>query len=300
MKRLLAIGTGLVAFGLSFLFAHAASAVTVGPVRLEYSVNPGEVVTGDILLLNESNTPQSFYSSFDRFTENDNGEKIFIKDVLGFSSWFEIPESVSLSAGEQQHIPFTLRVPSDAPPGGHFAVMWWGTGNPNAKEGLSIVTRAGILVYLRVAGDIQENASLSNFSSSKKIAFSDPITFIAAVKNSGNVAITPKGKIAIQNIFGVEKASIPFNPNGAIVLPGNTKRIESSWSFGSWMWGVYKASAQVNYGESDLETEATEWILVFSPIPSFIVLGILFLIFVFPPFIRGYNKRVIARANKGK
>jgi hypothetical protein len=39
---------------------------------------------------------------------------------------------------------------------------------------------------------------------------------------------------------------------------------------------------------------------VFSPIPTLILLGILFLVFVFPPFIRGYNKRVIARANKTK
>jgi hypothetical protein len=63
---------------LCFFFAHAASAVTVGPVRLEYSVNPGDVVTGDILLLNEGNTDQSFYSSFERFTENDNGENLLI------------------------------------------------------------------------------------------------------------------------------------------------------------------------------------------------------------------------------
>jgi hypothetical protein len=300
MKRLFAIGTGLVAFGLSFLFAHAAAAVTVGPVRLEYSVNPGDVVTGDVLLLNEGSNNQTFYSSFERFTENDNGEKLFLKEPSGLSSWFEIPSAVPLNAGEQRHIPFTLRIPSDAPPGGHFAVMWWGTGNPNAPEGLSIVTRAGILVYLRVSGDIQESASFAQFSSGKKFFIAGPINFSANVKNSGNVAITPKGRIAISNIFGVEKASVPFNPNGAIVLPGNTKHIASAWSFGSWLWGPYKASAQVTYGEGEETTEAGTWVFVFSPIPTLILLGILFLVFVFPPFIRGYNKRVIARANKTK
>lgn len=300
MKRLFAIGTGLVALGLSFLFAHAASAVTVGPVRLEYSVNPGDVVTGDILLLNEGNAPQTFYSSFERFTENDNGEKLFLKEVAGFSSWFEIPAGVALNASEQRHVPFTLRIPTDAPPGGHFAVMWWGTGNPNASEGLSIITRAGILVYLRVSGDVKEEASFAQFSSGKKIFVAGPITFSANVKNSGNVAITPKGTITIKNIFGVEKASVPFNPNGAIVLPGNTKHIASVWNFGSWLWGPYKASAEVSYGEGEAEIDATSWVFVFSPIPTFIILGILFLIFIFPPFLRSYNKRVIARANKDK
>ncbi len=157
----------IMALSLGFAFLTIgpknADAITVGPVKLEYSVNPGDTVTGEMFIKNEEKEDRIFYPSLDRFTEQ-NGNKVFTKDKNLLADWFHTDASVTLKSGEDKKVPFQLIVPAYAPPGGEFAVIWWGTNPPtsatSSEQQVSIQTRAGILMYVNVSGKINNAASI--------------------------------------------------------------------------------------------------------------------------------------------
>jgi len=200
-----------------------SNAVTVGPVKLEIKADPGETLQGSTFLMNETKTAATYYPSFEGFTE-EGGSKKFFKEASDLASWFQMPEAVHLDALEQKTIPYTIHVPEDASPGGHFAVMWWGTGNSSSGQQVSMITRAGILVYLRVSGDIIEKGAVSNFSAGKgKFVLRFPAVFNLSFKNDGNVYLKPQGNIEIKNIFGRTRNTIEVNKAGLSILPNSKK-----------------------------------------------------------------------------
>jgi len=209
---------GLLLFILSFSFFYSITqAVTVGPVKLEINADPGDVVTGELFLMNEEKKgTKIFYPDFQKFIE-EGGSKKFIAEKSDLATWFEIDYPVTLNSLEGKNIPFTLRVPKDASPGGHFAVIWWSASSPEAGQ-VSIVTRAGILVYLTVSGEIKEEGQVLEFTTQNKKKFfgNPPINFAINFENSGNVHLKPKGEIQIKNIFGETKAVIDVNKKDLI------------------------------------------------------------------------------------
>src|SRR3989344_5571553 len=184
------------------LFPVAAAAVTVGPPRLEYKAAPGDSFAGSMFLQNESDATKTFYPDFQTFTER-NGEKVFLKEESDLASWFRMPESITLKPDEKVDIPFTIEVPRDAAPGGHFAVIWWGAAaNPKSGEQVAIVTRAGGLVYFTVSGDIEEAGAISRFDAGGTLFARPPVVFDIEFTNNGNVALKPTGHIRMRNLFG--------------------------------------------------------------------------------------------------
>lgn len=285
----------------ALLSAPITHAVTVGPVRLEYSLNPGDTVSGTIMLMNEEKDPHTFYPSFERFTEN-NGAKVFIKETSDLSTWFHTASSVALRPGEQKNIPFTIDVPKDAQPGGHFAVMWWSTSPPDAKTGeqVSIVTRAGILVYMTVSGDIREGGSLTSLTANGggSFFFGFPITFSAAFHNDGNVYAKPQGTVDVYNTFGFRSASFSVNEFGSNVLPQSDKSFDVVWQSNPWAFGVYHAVATLRFGSNSQTVTASKWFILL-PLWNTIILVIVLvlIIWVLPWGIKRYNRWIIGRSS---
>jgi hypothetical protein len=70
-------------------------------------------------------------------------------------------------------IPFLVRVPEDAEPGGHYAAILLGNQPPKENSEMVRVLRVSSLdrlacFFSRVQGDIQERGWIREFSSSKK------------------------------------------------------------------------------------------------------------------------------------
>jgi len=155
-------------FLLTTIYSPIVSAVTVGPAKIEYRADPGDVIEDTLILINEGNEKQTFYSVFEKFTEI-NGEKKFLPaEPTELANWFNLPKNATLEPGEQKRIPFTIEIPQNAPPGGHFAVIWWGNAPPESKH-ISIATRAGILIFLRVSGEVNQRGGFSSRSGGKEI-----------------------------------------------------------------------------------------------------------------------------------
>jgi hypothetical protein len=281
----------------ALLFISAVSlakAVTVGPVKLEINANPGQTVTGTMFLKNDTAEAVTFYPSFETFTEQ-NGTKVFLKTPSDLASWFKVANVVQLGPNEQKTIPFSIDVPKNAAPGGHFAVAWWSTTPPSSNsQNVSIITRAGILVYLRVSGDIKESASLTLGGPLFSVGF--PLTFSVGFNNTGNVAVTPQGTLEIKSFFGNTVNSVPFNNGGAIILPQSSNNFNLNWQSGGFYFGPYQAILTATYGESNQTATQSHWFFLISWNILVIILVVILLAFVLPRLISRYNKWVIKKA----
>jgi hypothetical protein len=292
-------GAGIFLGFLAFLFSpSSSSAVTVGPTKLQISVDPGQSATGFLFVKNDESKTQTFYPLVQRFSQNANGEKLFTDDASSIAGWMRLPASVTLAAQEERQVPFTMITPADAAPGGHFAVIWWSTSPPGDGGQVSIVTRAGILVYVRVSGDITEKGYIESFGGSSRFAWGLPFNFLSGFKNEGNVALTPKGEIRVTNMFGALKTTLPVNPYGGIILPGSNGNFMSVWEGKGFFFGLYKASLDLSYGESNQTTAQSWWFVMVSPLAAAIVLLIIVLVFIAPPLLRKYNRWIIERAQQ--
>jgi hypothetical protein len=206
--------------------------------------------------------------------------------------------SETLKAGEQRVIPFTVKIPADAAPGGHFAVIWWSTTPPGESgKQVAIVTRAGVLVYLTISGNIQESGNVVDLSPSvpHNIAIALPINFSVLFKNTGNVSLKPIGSLTIRNMLGMTTAVIPVNPDQGAILPQSRKSFSAAWDDHAWHFGLYHASLDMAYGTATLHANGSTWIAVFSWQGIAIALLIILLLFILPKAIRRYNRWVVRR-----
>ena len=231
MKRFIFVTICII--GGMFLFQQVL-ALTVSPVKFEISGSPGQRLLGELELFNEQEETRTFYSSFENFeARGETGAPYFLPGKEGLATWIEAPAQVTLEPGERKTVPFSIQVPQNADPGGHFAAIFWGTTPPQAKEGgqVTVGAKTGILVLLTVSGEIKGGGGLLEFSTKnkQKIFNSLPITFIYRFQNNSADRIKPEGEIEIKNIFSRTLATLPANKTEGNVLPGSIRKFEVSW-----------------------------------------------------------------------
>ena len=285
---------------LSFAFPDYSRAVTVGPAKMEYKIDPGTTVSGQLFILNEGQETRAFYAAFEKFTEVDGQKRFLPSEPTELAQWFKMEKSVTLKAGEQKEIPFTIEIPKNAPPGGHFAVIWWGTAPPGAGQ-VAIVTRAGILVYLQVSGEVNEKGEVIDFSlpNGKFFAFQLPEDFVVNFQNQGNTYLKPRGEIAVKNIFGSTIADFKVNAKERIIFPENSQQLDIAKKFDNlpFAFGLYKAELTLQWGEKQNDIPKSVWFFVFPWKTVLIVVIILAgLLLIATKGVKKYNQWIIKKA----
>jgi hypothetical protein len=210
------------------------SALTVSPARLELSADPGKTVEGEFTLINEQGTTETFYTSTQNFdAQGESGTPSFSEATQGLATWVKVVDKITLAPGERIKVPFSIVLTSDADAGGHFAAIFLSTTQPKAGDAgqVSIGAKVGMLILLRVNGEIKENGGVQSFSVKDKTNFvtSLPVTFVYKFQNTGNDRVMPKGNISIRNTAYFETASLDANPQAGNVLPNSTRRFEVTW-----------------------------------------------------------------------
>lgn len=209
------------------------SALTVSPTILEIAGDPGTTVTSSINLFNEKDVNQDLYISFENFEpDGETGAPRFIGNESGLATWFSSINSLTLQKEERIDVPFTLTIPSDAEPGGYFAAIFFGN-QPPVIDGsvVSIGGRIGVLILLRVNGDIPESGGVLEFSTqdNKQFYTMPPVEFNYRFNNTGGDRVVPLGDIVLTNTVGMKRASIIANPTEGSVLPGSARRFKPVW-----------------------------------------------------------------------
>ena len=285
----------------SLLLPAYSHAVTIGPAKIEYRTDPGTIISGNLFILNEGQEDRIFYAAFEKFTEVDGQKKFLPSEESELANWFKMEKSVSLKAGEQKEIPFTIEVPKNAPPGGHFAVIWWGTAPPGGQ--VAIVTRAGILVFLQVSGEVNEKGDVSDFSlaGGKFFVFKLPEDFVVNFKNQGNTYLKPRGEVTIKNIFGSAIAAFKVNSKERIIFPENTQLLDVAKKFDKppFAFGLYKAELTLQWGEKQNDIRKTISFLVFPWKTVLLVIIILAgLLLLIIKGLKKYNRWIIKKYSR--
>lgn len=323
LSAILSVST--LVFGLAI--PGRADALTVSPARLELAGDPGTTISGEFLLINEQEETKTFYSSAENFeAQGETGTPNFTSGNTGLASWIQVMPEVTLTKGEQKKIPFTVTIPKDADAGGHFAAIFLSTAPANADNGqVAVGAKVGVLMLLRVSGDIKEGGGIVGFSTRDNQTFYSalPVDFTYRFNNSGNDRVNPTGDIVIKDTVQLKAATIAANPAQGNILPGSTRRFDVSWGpadtgvvsgtsthksffkaagyeWNNFAFGMYTAYLHVQYGSNGV-AEASKTFFVFPwqlLILVVIALGIVY--FILSNILKRYNRWIIGKATRAK
>lgn len=299
--------------------AQSGQAFSISPPLLELQADPGATITAKIKLTNVSGGELLIKTQLNDFgAKNETGEPniIFEDDQSTVShslrQWITSPEPFKLVSQESKTIELPIHIPSDAEPGGHYAVIRFTGAAPDLEEsGVSLSASIGTLVLMQVSGAVDEDTSFAEFLSTdqhgNKTSFFEngPVTFAARIQNSGNVHVKPTGTIDIYNMFGQKVDTLRVNGDPAnnsdqpkSVLPNSIRRFETVWNQ-AWGLGQYKAVANLTYGDGKtLQQELTFWMIPYKVIIGALLIGT-GLFFLLRFVIRRYNQHIISKSSGG-
>ncbi len=271
----------LIIIGMIFgqvVFAQATS-VGLSPLSFELAGNPGDVIENYIKVANPSQQNKvSIIITVEDIAPSGEAGHVVVREpdteTYSLASWIKCePEELDLEPGEQQTVKFTITVPENAEPGGHYGTVVAGAKGVAGPEttGATIVPRVGTLVLLTVPGEAKENLSIKEFRVSQGYFNQGPIPFLVKFENLGNVHLKPSAIITITNIWGKKVAEIPLSQKN--VLPGAIRKFEASWNQKWLLGGKYVATLSGTYGQRDIPLESQ--VIVLYAFPWKLALGIL-------------------------
>lgn len=323
---------------LGFLFTgllvpfQSAEALTVSPVRVELTGDPGENLVADIRLLNEQDKTITFYFSAENFeAQGEDGTPNFVSGDTGLASWItllpavegEDPSTVTLAPQETISRTFSVTIPEDASPGGHFAALFFGDSPPDDSGGVAVGAKVGILILLTVSGDFEESGALLSFGTQDDKTYFEnlPVHFNYRFQNEGADRVVPEGTIEIANLFGMTSEELTVNTAQSNVLPKSIRKFEETWGTspvtteeateeaGFWgtvknQWaefacGPYTATLTLTYGsDSTTVTEAVDFWVFPWQLLLVLVLSSSIVLLALLVFVRTYNRWIVSKALK--
>ncbi|MES3006046.1 MAG: hypothetical protein V4664_03815, partial [Patescibacteria group bacterium] len=215
------------------LLPKSADALTLSPTRFELSGDPGETIIQEITLFNEGENSQNYYSSYLNFeAQGESGTPAFVESKDDLDKWISTHSVVSIKPGQSISVPFTIKIPANAEPGGHFASVFWGT-TPSSPSGsvVSVGAKVGVLILLSVNGTTTEAGGLVSFSVVDKQFWHStlPVSFEYRFKNDGGDRVKPVGTIKIRDTIFLPAKTLNANPTDGNVLPGSTRKFSVDW-----------------------------------------------------------------------
>ncbi len=255
------VGIALVAVGMAvFSFVGTATAadqpqtgLAVSPHTFEMSANPGDTLKNSVRVDNLVDIPLEVtvhVRNFSALGEDGAVNLSTEEDEFSLSTWTSVtPAKIIIPARESKTFDYAIAIPQNAAPGGRFGSIVFQTA-PTTElgggSGFAVSQEIGALVFVKIAGEVTEKASITDFKTIHGINNFGPVDFDIRVKNEGNVHFKPTGTITISDFMGQKVATIPVDSQN--VLPGAIRRMSANWNSG-WLFGQYTATISLVYGK---------------------------------------------------
>lgn len=311
---------------LAVLVPMRAHALTLSPSKVEVSGDAGQTITRTIVIVNETDKSETYYASYANFeAQGESGTPVFVEPSGDLGTWMRVEPSLTLRAGESREVTLTISIPSGAEPGGHFAVVFWGTTPPGQSGAISVGSQTALLVLLSVSGEIREEFGLVDFKvkGGQWLFRMLPVGFEYRFSNQGGDRVKPVASITVRSILGWRVKKIDANPFEGNVLPNTTRKFSPEWAkrdpanqrpqddrenysfvaavkdeWHNFAIGIFRAQLSVEFGTEDDRTKSGSVYFVVFPWELILVIVpgafILFLLLRF--FVRRYNKSIIRNA----
>lgn len=282
--------------------------ITFSPIKFDLNLDPGQTSNHQVIIDNKSDESLTYYITLaDIETINENGDAVFSESPLNskysLAGWIRAPKTqVTIEPNSSEAFSFSISVPADAEPGGHFGAVFITTTPPAKAEGTgsTVITRTGPVVLVRVSGEVEESLSIESVKTDKPVYENGPVNLEARLSNNGSVHLTPAGDIIVRNMFGSEVSRETFNSTGLSVLPGSVRRFVGKFNpeFG---FGKYTVEVIASYGlKNEIVSAGTSfWIIPWKAL-SVAGLAIVVVIMLIVLALRAYRRRIIAEIQKKK
>jgi len=144
-------------------------------------------------------------------------------------TWIDIPDEVTVAAGESEVVPFTITVPDQAEPGDHPAgVAASVVSRQSAEDGtaVGVESRMGVKVITRVTGELSPALEIGEVSTSYHGTWNPfrpgDVTATVELSNTGNTRLAVAGRATSGT--GETTLPDPAEPIGDL-LPGDTRQV---------------------------------------------------------------------------
>lgn len=278
-RIILGLGIALVLVGgmIGPLQANAADPIeemTISPTEKHYEVNPGETISDSFVILNSGQTVYDFITYSSPYSVS-NGSYDAQYDVNAPRSdaykWVQMNTTQwHAEVRQTTTIPFTLRVPANASPGGHYGIIFAETKAQDDAAGIARKKRIGIVLYVKVKGDIVNEGRVTNIATGWFYSH-PPVTATVTIEDKGNTDFTAQSKMTVTDLFGGVKYTGSKDYN---VLPGTTRDVSLTYDDPPW-FGLFKVKVEATVMGN---TTTRESFVLVAPYWLFVTLGIALLL----------------------
>lgn len=282
--------------------AQSVLPLTVGPARQQIIVNPGEQASFSVRFYNDSDSPVSgTVKVADFIVQGTDGSPRIIDDAsqaspkFAAATWISLPyDRMTLPAQDKVTVQANFVVPKDAHPGGRYVALYFepavgvAQAVPSESAAQGVTPRIASLLYIRVAGEINESALISNLFAKSFLEYG-PIDVTSQILNRGDYHIRPRGILTLTDSLGntMEQTAIQeYN-----IFPDAARDYQNKLGT-KWMVGRYKINLVASYGEKGQALERSIYIWVFPwKVAAMIALAIIILILL----ARNAYRKIIVR-----
>jgi hypothetical protein len=230
--------------------AHAAGGpqtLSVTPAIFEQTVERGSATTHQVIVTNNGSEPLFIRAQPAAFELHEDIASEY-KQIYDTSAWITIPQpEFTLRASERRTVSFTVTVPVQAEPGGHYATIYFESLIPDAAPGHQVITaapRVGTLAFLTVQGNIIERAEIAGFSV-PRLHEGGNVPIELKLRNTGNLHLLPTGRVKVTDGRGRVVTTLTIDPG--FTMPKTTRTYGLTWS-GAQLFHRYFIQAEVRYG----------------------------------------------------
>jgi len=319
LKSLIYLTVFVLLYSISYiLYSIPASAqekltLSITPPLFQLNIGPGEFWASSLKVVNTNPYDLTLYASVMNFEgRGERGGGAFTPIIeedaetarRSLAAWIEVSDGPIFVPEEQSvDIPFVVRIPDNAAPGGHYAAILVGTRpalNREAGSSVSISSLVSSLFFVRIKGDVREEGYIREFRAEKRFYQNPEATFTLRFENTGTVHLQPQGDIVIYNMWGKERGRILVNQKTHFgnVLPQSIRKFSFTWQGekNPFEAGKYKAIATLGFGEEARQSVSRTthfWVVPIKPVLGILGSFITFILFVML-VIRAYIRKALA------
>jgi hypothetical protein len=266
---------GMAAGAVQDTSGNGAESILLSPTDKRYDLAAGSTVSDSFKIINDGQTEFNFVTyarpywvTNEDYTNPDFDSKVANADAY---KWVQFDKpSYLVKPGESVDVKYTLRVPENTAPGGHYGVLFAETQPTDPVQGTSVLRakRVGAIMYVTVKGDITQSGAHKGVDV-PTFQYDAPLKIRQKVSNSGNTDFAVSSSVRVYDVLGGLKYKADKNVS---VLPGTTRAILNDWSNPAWI-GVYRVEQRAKFLDTD--RSATNYVVL---VPLWVYLTLVLLI----------------------
>ena len=202
--------------------------ITVYPLSYKLILSPGQEWDGTTTIVNPNNFILKVLVEKENIVGGAEGNiSLTAEDIsqYGLAKWISYDvEEFELQPKQSREFHYKIKIPDNAPPGGHYAAVLFKGKPAEEVTGIGISGRTGTVILVEVTGEVVKKAKISSIQAPKFIDHG-PLTVAFKILNEGNSYISPEGKVVVSGIFQKQELAI----DSRVIFPGFDRTFTVKW-----------------------------------------------------------------------